>query len=163
MPRKPSIITLLDFQPCILAKLMWLLLWVWFYGKLLVSFNVWILVMAGSVSGFWYAHTFFVWKNPILSHFLNLKTPTEDIRLRHWRDYWDFSSTCTSSIINNNKKLLSWDKWTIEQSKILESKSPAQTIACSYQPSDKKTIWNNFQKKIWPSENRSHWKCPGGL
>ncbi len=34
------------------------------------------------------AHTFFLWKFLILSHFLNLKTPTEDSRLRHERAFF---------------------------------------------------------------------------
>jgi hypothetical protein len=34
------------------------------------------------------AHTYFLWKFLILSHFLNLKTPTEDSRLRHERAFF---------------------------------------------------------------------------
>ncbi len=45
------------------------------------------LVMADLVSLFDGVCTFFLWKYLILLHFLNLKTPTEDSRLRHGRDF----------------------------------------------------------------------------
>jgi hypothetical protein len=45
------------------------------------------LVMADLVSLFEGMCTFFLWKYLILLHFLNLKTPTEDSRLRHGRDF----------------------------------------------------------------------------
>jgi hypothetical protein len=40
-------------------------------------------MMADLVSHFEGVHTSFLWKFLILSHFLNLKTPTDDFRLRH--------------------------------------------------------------------------------
>ncbi len=45
------------------------------------------LVMADLVSHFEGMRTFFMWKYLILLHFLNLKTPIEDSRLRHGRDF----------------------------------------------------------------------------
>ncbi len=45
------------------------------------------LVMADLVSLFEGVCTFFLWKYLILLHFLNLKTPTDDSRLRHGRDF----------------------------------------------------------------------------
>jgi hypothetical protein len=48
---------------------------------------IWNLMMADLVSQKKDACTFFLWKWLVLLHFLNLKTPTEDSRLRHWRDF----------------------------------------------------------------------------
>ncbi len=105
----------------------------------------WNLTMADFVLQMGCAHTCFLWKFLILSHFLNLKTPTENSRLRHERAFFITLGTIEKlASINNIKKWLELQNLQKEKQNRKDSMCWEKRLILFFFSRDDERSWREF-------------------